>query len=93
MPALDWYREGMQACSVAAQLRSAAVTGALSVVSRTFDLPQRGMEAVTEFSGEVNAPLVMGLRGCGGPAVDITLAGEMTAGSALRELRLRIVTK
>ncbi|MBD5235176.1 MAG: hypothetical protein HDS61_01970 [Barnesiella sp.] len=93
MPALDWYREGMQACSVAAQLRSGAVTGTLSVVSRTLDLPQWGIEAVMEFNGEVNAPLVMGLRGCGGPAVDITLAGEMTAGSALRELRLRIVTK
>lgn len=93
MPALDWYRSGMQVRCAGAQVRSANVSGAMSVVSRDIDAGEPRMLAAMEFRGTVNSPLVMGLCGCTGPVVDVSIAGEMDAGGELRELRLELTGK
>lgn len=88
MPALDWYRAGMRICGAGAQLRSPDVNGVMRVVSRDIDARHVRATSEIEFSGEVNTPLTMGLYGFTGPVIDVTVAGEMAAGSHLREIRL-----
>lgn len=85
MRALEWYGRGMRLAGAGAELRSANVNGVMRVVTRTIADADEGLSAGMEFRGEINTPLLLGLRGNSGAVIEVEVFGEMESGSAIRD--------
>lgn len=91
MPATRWYASRSEVTGVAAEIYSGNINGAISVTSRTMlGDDEAAKVAQMSFSGAVNTPLVLGLHGFHGPVLDIEIRGEMSTGSEIAALGLKI---
>lgn len=77
MPAWRWYASRSRVAAAGVDLRSGNVNGLMRVRSLTIAGKETGFGGEMEFRGEVNSPLVMGLHGCRGAVVEVSVSGEM----------------
>lgn len=90
MPALGWYRGDSRLMSVGVELRSENMNGVIRVTSRTVAASDAGREVAVAVRGEVNGPIDVGMDWMRDAVVEVSVTGEMSSGSELREVVMEI---